>query len=80
MPIHLKVLRIALSVGLAICISGAGMTPLFAQETNKSAQGAQQTGKKKAHVKKPAASRSRNADTGVPGASNSQPAFPVNGY
>jgi hypothetical protein len=80
MLVHLKGLRIALLVGLAICISGAETTPLFAQDVNKSAQSAQQTDKKKKHAKQPAASRTRNPTTDASSAPNSQPAFPVNGY
>jgi len=79
MRVHQKLMSAALSLAIAVAVSGAGTTQIFAQDTNKSSKHVEQTTKKKARAKQPATSRARDANTGA-GVSAPQPAFPVNGY
>jgi len=79
MRVYRKAMQVALSLAVAMAISGAGPTQIFAQDTNKSSKHVEQSTKKKARAKQPAASRARDANTGA-GVPASQPAFPVNGY
>lgn len=82
MRLHQKLMSAALSLVLAIAVSGACTTQLLAQDANKSSKRSEQAdkNKKKSQAKQPATSRARNANTGSSAAPSSQPAFPVDGY